>query len=186
MQNVVKVNQKAPIFEVMDVFGSRIRLNDYDEGYSLLVFLRYSGCPWCNLAIHRLALEYERLKKEQCHVIAFVQSDKKDIIENIYDRHRPKPPFPIIPDHEMKHYRQYGVDVSMRRSLGLIKHIPFWLESVRKHGFTQQHVDGNLFLVPAWFLVNNKTGMVVRSERGVSFYEEETFISIYESLTFKD
>lgn len=186
MDKIVTVNQKAPTFVVRDVYGATINLNDYEEGYTLLVFLRYSGCPWCNLAIHRLSLEYKRLAKERCQVVAFVQSDKKDIIDNIYNRHQPTPPFPVIPDHQMKVYRRYGVDISLKGSLGFIKHIPFWLKSVYKDGFKQKKVDGNLFLVPAWFLVNNKTGMVVRSERGVSFYEHTTFTSIYEALTFKD
>ncbi len=63
MRSSLKVNHIAPKFRVVDVFGRNINLTDYTEGYSLLVFLRYSGCPWCNLAIHRLSLEYERLKK---------------------------------------------------------------------------------------------------------------------------
>ena len=186
MRSTIKVNQKAPTFSTTDIFGRKINLADHTDDYTLLVFLRYSGCPWCNLAIHRLSLEYSRLKQDKCQIIAFVQSDKKSIIRNIYDRHTPKPQFPIIADHKMKIYKQFGVNLSIMGTLGEIRHIPDWLMSVRKLGFKQTKIDGNLFLVPAWFLINNTNGKIVRSERGVSFFDHETFNSIYTSLTFKD
>lgn len=186
MSRVPRLNQKAPVFSAVDVFGAQINLGNYSDDYVLLVFLRYSGCPWCNLAIYRLSLEYPRLKAEKCQVIAFVQSDKKDVLENIYRRHDPKPQFPIIADYEMRFYKQFGVGLSGLSILSAITKIPYWLESVRKLGFKQKQLDGNFFLVPAWFLINNNTGKIVRSERGVSFYNHETFINIYDSLTFKD
>lgn len=184
MRSSSKINQIAPKFKVMDVFGRKINLADYTEGYSLLVFLRYSGCPWCNLAIHRLSLEYKRLKKDKCQIIAFVQSDKENIIKHIFDRHEPKPQFPIIADHQMKIYEKYGVDLSIVGTLGAITAIPEWVLSVRKLGFKQTKIDGNLFLVPAWFLINNTTGKIVKSERGVSFFDHANLTGIYESLTF--
>ena len=186
MVRKVNVGQKAPRFKAIDVFGSTVNLADYNTEYTLLVFLRYSGCPWCNLAIHRLTLEYKQLTNNKCQVIALVQSNRQNIVKNIYDRHEPKPPFPIIPDHQMKFYKQYDVEISKQAAFGFIYHLPHWLESVRKLGFNQKKLDGNFFLVPAWFLINNKTQKIVRSERGVSFYKHETFTSIYDSLTFKD
>jgi peroxiredoxin Q/BCP len=186
MHPKVIAGQNAPNFKAIDVFGSPVNLAEYDSGYTLLVFLRYSGCPWCNLAIHRLTLEYKRLTDKKCDVIVIVQSNRQNIVNNIYDRHTPKPPFPIIPDHEMKLYKRYGVEISKRAVFGFIYHLPEWLESVRKLGYSQKKLDGNFFLVPAWFLINNRTRKIVRSEAGVSFYEHETFISIYDSLTFKD
>lgn len=186
MQGKVITGKKALDFKAKDVFGSTVSLTNSDSGYTLLVFLRYSGCPWCNLAIHRLTVEHKRLADEECSVIVIVQSNRENIINNIYDRHDPKPPFPIIPDHEMKLYKQYDVEISKKAVFGFIYHLPYWLESVRKLGFSQKKLDGNFFLVPAWFLINNRTNKIVRSERGVSFYEHETFTSIYESLTFKD
>lgn len=186
MSSRIMINQKAPTFSTTDIFGHKINLANHTDDYTLLVFLRYSGCPWCNLAIHRLSLEYSRLKEDKCQIIAIVQSDKKSILENIYDRHEPKPQFPIIADSKMKYYKQFDVNVSIRRTLGEIKHIPEWLMSVRKLGFKQTKIDGNLFLVPAWFLINNSSGKIVRSERGVSFFDHETLTNIYTSLTFKE
>jgi peroxiredoxin Q/BCP len=180
------VYKEAPKFSAVDVFNSSVSLDNFNDDYTLLVFLRYSGCPWCNLAIHRLALEYDRLKKEHCQVIAFIQSDKKNVIDNIFDRHEIKPQFPIIADDDMKYYKQYDVNLSALSTLSSLKKIPSWIDSVRKHGFSQKKIDGSFFLVPAWFLINQNTGKIVKSEKGVSFYSHETFVTIYDSLFFKD
>src|SRR6267142_2221171 len=120
MPKAPEVNQKAPLFKAVDVFGSKVNMVDYDDDYILLVFLRYSGCPWCNLAIHRLSLEYDQLKEYKCQVIAFVQSNKTNIMENIYERHEPQPQFPIIADQAMKYYKQFDVKLSL---LGTVRSI---------------------------------------------------------------
>lgn len=173
-------------FEVTDLSGKKIALPSAVQGYTLIVFLRYAGCPWCNLAIHRLTREYSRLKELDCDVIAFVQSDENSINENIYGRHDLHPGFSIVADSAKKYYDQFGVSSSVAGTLRQITKIPYWLESVKKLGFKQGKIDGDLFLVPAWFLVSNYSNQIVRSDRGIDFYSHETFLPIYESLTFKD
>lgn len=175
-----------PTFVTKDVFGNKINLSEIEDDYILLVFLRYSGCAWCNLAIHRLTLEHKRLSELNCQIIAFVQSQKKAVIENIYYRHELKPQFPIIADHDMDIYKKYKVNASLIGSIKTLSKTPYWLQSVKKYGYKQKKVDGNLFLVPAWFLINNRTGKIIKSERGISFYDTESFITIYDSLLFKD
>lgn len=186
MRTQKNFDYETPKLTATDVFGKHVSLADNADDYTLLVFLRYSGCPWCNLAINRLTSEYPMLKKQKCDVVTIVQSDKKAIMDNIYGRHNPQPQFPIIADREMKFYKQFDVNGSIVGTLGEITKIPYWIESVRNLGFEQKKIDGNLFLVPAWFLINNKTGKIVKSERGVSFYNHETFTPIYEALIFKE
>jgi peroxiredoxin Q/BCP len=180
-----KRGQQAPEFTATDVKGNTIRLSDYSKKSVLLVFFRYAGCPWCNLAIHRLALEYPMLKKENCEVIAFVQSDKKSIDENIYGRHEVKPRFPIVADPDKEFYSLYGVHSSVKAGIKSVRVIPQWIHAVRKHGFKQKGIDGDLFLVPASFLVASRTQKIVKADYGTSFYEFESFFNIYELLTFK-
>lgn len=182
-------NQKAPSFNVKDVFGREINLDIYknDSDYILLTFLRYAGCPLCNLAIYRLSLEQKRLSEYNCQVIAFVQSDKTNIINNIYNRHIPKPTFPIIADHEMHVYKKYDVKISPIETVkSAITDVPYWLEAIRKRGFKQKNIDGNLFLVPAWFLINSKNGNIIKKGKNTSFYQHESFVAIFNSLIFKD
>lgn len=177
---------QPPTFTVKDIFGKKVSLNAYKEPYILVAFLRYSGCPYCNLAIHRLSMEYDSLKEKGCEVIAFIQSSPDNIVKNIYERHAKKPNFSIVADPDRSIYKKYGVKDSLTGYVNDFKHMPYWVKAVREHGFKQTKIDGSLFLVPAWFLINTKTNQVIKQESGVSFYNHETFISIYDSLIFKD
>ncbi len=185
-QRRLSVGQQAPTFSVTDVEGNRIALNKIESRYILLVFFRYSGCPWCNLAIHRLSLEYPTLIENGCEVIAFVQSEKQHIIDNIYGRHTVKPEFSIVADRTRRIYELYHVRDSISAAVRTITKIPNWLHSIRKHGFNQSSVDGNLFLVPASFLIDGRTRKIIQTSYGSSYYETEAFIDIYKSVFFKE
>lgn len=184
IQKQLVVGARALGFSTTDVLGNNVSLHNDACAYTLLVFLRYAGCPWCNLTIHRLTLEYPMLQKQKCRVVAFVQSTSENIKANIYDRHEHRPPFPIIADVQRKYYDLYGVTTSKLATAMSIKDIPYWLQSVYKLGFKQSDVDGDLFLVPAHFLVRSRDNKIVSSTYGSSFYENETFTKIYEPLIF--
>jgi peroxiredoxin len=182
----LSAGQKAPDFSTSDVSGRKVSLSKLDKHYVLVVFFRYSGCPWCNLAIHRLSLEYQTFQDNNCDVVAFIQSDKSDIIDNIYERHSVKPMFPVIADHQRQFYQLYGVTTSVKAAARSITKIPAWVHAVKKHGFKQRTIDGNLFLVPASFLVDNRTHKIVQANYGSNFYDTNTFIDLYESILFKE
>lgn len=184
MKDALREGDHAPGFTVKDVNGNKVSLDDYKDRNVLVVFLRYAGCPWCNLAIHRLALESSLLKKSGCDIVAFVQSDTKDIISNIYERHAKKPPFPIVADRKMMIYDKYHIQISKIAFVKSITQIPSWVHAVKKHGFKQTKIDGNLFLVPATFLIDGKKKIILKAKYGTSFYEHGTFTDIYERLTF--
>ncbi len=177
---------KAPKFDTLDVSGKKIRLSDYKKKSVLLVFFRYAGCPWCNLAIHRLALEYPMLQEQNCEVIAFVQSDQASIQKNILARHALKPRFTIIADPRKQFYDLYGVQTSHVAAVRSIRQIPQWVHAVKEHGFKQEEIDGDLFLVPAAFLIAKQTQKIVKADYGTNFYAFESFLNIYESLVFND
>jgi peroxiredoxin Q/BCP len=180
------IGQKAPEFSVTNVLGKNVNLKRLYPSSILIVFLRYSGCPWCNLALHRLAMEYPLLKKQNCEVIAFIQSTPENVKENIYKRHAKRPPFPIVADQERKIYDLYGVQDSVAALGRSITKIPYWVHAVRKHGYKQTKIDGDFFLVPAMFLVSGRSGKILLESYGSSFYEHETFTLVYEKLGFVD
>jgi thioredoxin-dependent peroxiredoxin len=180
------VGDPAPDFNVRDVNGDKVHLRAIDTEHILVVFFRYSGCPWCNLAIHRLSLEYEQLKDNGCSVVAFIQSDKTDVIDNIYNRHIVKPPFPIIADYEQKYYRLYGVTASIQAVVRSITKIPAWVHAVKDHGFKQGKMDGSFFLVPAAFLINGRTKKIEKASYGSSFYDHDLFLDIYDLVYYKE
>ena len=178
--------QVAPKFTVTDVMGHQVASTHTKARYILLVFMRYSGCPWCNLAIHRLSLEYPILQQNDCEVITFIQSPKAGIIENIYERHALTPPFSIVADPKCTYYNMYGVIPSRVAAIKSLRQVPHWLHSAKKHGFTQPKVDGNLFMVPASFLVSARTNKILKTSYGTDYYDKDAFMDIYESVFFKE
>lgn len=177
----LKVGDSAPHFWERGVRGEIVNLDKHSTKYKLIAFLRYSGCPWCNLAVHRLTLEHKLLKDSGCDVIAIMPSKKENIQKNIYDRHAKTPDFPMIADEERELYRKYGVAPSIIKTVQHLKHLPHWVTSVREEGFKQEKVDGNAFLAPAVFLVDEDQ-VIVSADYNANLYEHETFTKIYESI----
>ncbi|MDQ3064658.1 MAG: redoxin domain-containing protein [bacterium] len=177
----LKVGDIPPNFIASDAFGKEVSLSDYESKAVLLVFLRYAGCPWCNLALHRLTMEYSLLKRAKCELVAFIESSPKNIQKNIYERHSLKPEFHIIPEPNRKIYKQYGVDPSIKSIPKMIKNIPYWVHAVKKHGFKQAELDGNLFLVPAFFLLGHD-GRIKQLNYSADLFEHEAFENIYAAL----
>ena len=187
----IRRGQKAPSFVANDVFGKTVDLSAYKDEYVLVAFMRYSGCPYCNLAIHRLSVEYPLLKQNGCDVVAFIQSDSGEIIKNIYERHELRPPFPIIADQAKRFYDMYRVESSKKafyvgQLFGKAASLPYWLNSVGRHGFKQGKIDGDKFLVPATFLIRTKDQKIMSAKYGSSYYDDETFTHVYDTLNFGD
>lgn len=182
-QRRLKIGEKIPDFWTRDINGSDIDSRDLG-GNTLLVFLRYAGCPWCNLAIYRLSHEYKLLKKSGCDVIAFVQSSESNIETNILQRQESPLPFPIISDQQQDIYKLFGVAPSKP---GAVKHAAknasHWIDAVMNKDFKQANMDGSFFMVPAYFLVD-KNGVIQLARYDASFYDDVVFTPIYEQLTF--
>lgn len=181
----LQVGDRALMFNTVDALGNPVDLAAHSSNFVLLAFLRYAGCPWCNLTIHRLAVEYPLLQKSHCQVIAVVQSTAGNIQRHIYDRHTIRPQFPIIADHSRILYDQYGIRPSLMAAGRSITDIPHWLNSVFTHGFRQAEVDGSLLMVPAMFLIAPRTQKLLIAEYSKSFYEHTTFTKVYDALTFE-
>lgn len=181
MTKKLNVGELAPKFWERSVKGEIVNLDDFTGSYTLIAFLRYAGCPWCNLAIHRLTLENTLLNQSRCNVIAFVQSSKDNIIKNIYDQHAKAPEFSVIADQESEIYKKYGVVPTLARGIKQLKSIPHWVEAVKEEGYKQKNVDGNLFLAPAMFLLDENL-RIIRVDYNSNLYEHETFTEIYDTL----
>jgi len=176
----------VPFTEAVDTDGSSVSLAKNGTKYTLLAFLRYAGCPYCNLSVHRLAMENELLRQSGCGIMAFIQSTPESIKKNIYGRHAVTPKFPIIPDQKMNYYKQYGVSPSLKTSAKIIRDIPQWVHAVRHHGFKQGKVDGSLFMAPAIFLVHNNSGKIIVADYDSNLFNHETFSPLYDAIAEYD
>lgn len=184
MAKKLKIGDMAPRFWMRDVKGGIVNLDAHSPDYTLIAFLRYSGCPWCNLAIHRLTMEQNLLKQSKCQVVAFIQSSKENILKNIYDRHAKSPDFSVIADPECEVYKKYAVSPSLISAVKQIKHAQHWVHAVKEEGYGQKSIDGNLFLAPAMFLVDHNL-RIIRADYNANLYDHETFTEVYESLSIK-
>src|SRR5688572_5417135 len=117
----LKIGDAAPEFSAKDAKGGEIRLSSFTGKKTLLVFFRYAGCPFCNLALDRLLAAYPRLASHGLNVIAFFQSDRALTERYILRRH--VVPFPVIPDPERDTYDRYGVESSVIAALRTALHI---------------------------------------------------------------
>lgn len=174
------VGDIAPTFTVQDAFGATVTFNGAGQRATLLAFLRYAACPFCNLAIHRLTVEYPILQDSGIDVIAFVQSSRVNIQKHIYEEHAERPPFPIIPAGRPNVYKQYGVSPTLEQTPQLLATIPAWIHKVRHGGLGEIDVDGNLFLAPALFMVS-PAGNIVLAKYVANLYNHELFSEVYDA-----
>lgn len=148
---MLKPGTKAPYFSLKDIYGVHRTLADYEGKKLMISFYRYAACTFCNPRIAELRKVYPELATHNIEFLAFFQSPTEKILEYAGSQ---KPPFPIFPDPNREVYKLYGVEQSSRLKyiLGVLN-IPKLLKSF-KNGAHWGDTDGDSFLIPADFLVD--------------------------------
>lgn len=152
---LLKVNQQAPTFDVIDIFDRRVRLTDYLGKRLFIGFFRHAGCPFCNVRVHKLEAKHEELKALDMEMIFFFESDRKTLLGNNF--HKTISPIPVIADPEKKWYGAYGIENSLSKSIK--SHATtFFSNSVRAllNGLPVHYMAGkeSFSTIPAEFLVD--------------------------------
>lgn len=177
----LKNGDKAPHFSVVDINGEKVEINSDNSKKVFLSFFRYSGCPWCNLAIYRLTQMAPDLEAQGIKVVCFVQSTQEDIKKNVIDRHDPKPPFTIVPDPNKEIYSLFGVEESALKYFTSLRQLPEWIYSSYTLHFKQPEVDGSVTLVPAQFLID-ADGTIIKVHYGTDYADDMTFSEIKDAI----
>jgi len=152
----LKVGQKAPDFTVTDAKGDKFTLSAF-KGKSpvVLVFLRYAGCPICQLALHDIKDAYEDFAARGAVVAAFVQSPAESIKKSgdisIF-------PFRLIPDPNETIYKLYGVAAGSFIDMLNPQTVARGIQAVA-HGHKQGKMEGNQWQLPGDFIVD-KDGVI--------------------------
>lgn len=148
------VNETMPNFTYATPFADGLTLGETLQqvsGKTALVFLRYYGCPICQLDLHEYAESYEKLSAAGGQLLIVLQSDPKALAEQITPDTFP---YDIICDPEMKLYQMLAIDpaASMLKmmSLSAVKKV------VRsgKQGFKHGAYEGNEQQLPAAFILD--------------------------------
>lgn len=109
------LNVSAPIFNLKDIFGRSINLEDYRGKKVFIAFFRHAGCPFCNLRVHFLQKKYEELKAKNLEMIFFFESPERVLLNSTF--HREISPIPLLSDAEKIWYQTYGVENSKSKSV---------------------------------------------------------------------
>lgn len=177
----LKNGDKAPYFSVVDINGEKVEINKDNGKKIFLSFFRYSGCPWCNLAIYRLTEMAPDLEAQGVKVVCFVQSTQENIEKNIINRHDVKPPFTIVSDPNKIIYDLYGVEESALKYFTSLRKAPEWIYSSFKLNFKQPEVDGSVTLVPAQFLIDSDE-TIIKVHYGTDYADDMTYSEIQVAL----
>lgn len=174
----LKPGDLAPEFEATDAKGGHVRLSSFTGKKTMLVFFRYAGCPFCNLALDRLLAAYPRLSSMGLNVVVFFQSDRPNVERFILRRH--VVPFPVIPDAARATYDLYGVSTSVMAAVRTALHLDDFFRAWAK-GWPQPAIDGDFFLVPALFLID-KDLTVRAADYGKHFSVPFDFLAVEKFL----
>lgn len=148
-------NVKAPLFDLVDVFGRQVNLEEYRGKRTLIGFYRHAGCPFCNMRVHALTKSHAKLKELNLQMIFFFESKKEVILRSTF--HQEISPVPIISDPENIWYKAYGIEKSGYKSA--VSHITTFVQTAIKAGKTgvPMHLmagDESIKTMPAEFLID--------------------------------
>ncbi|MCG8017386.1 MAG: AhpC/TSA family protein [Candidatus Thiodiazotropha sp. 'RUGA'] len=157
-QTQLKPSGRAPAFETRDWQGTPIEPFGSHPGMTLLSFFRYASCPLCNLRIRELITKHQQFLDNGIRILAVFQSPLERIAH--YVGHQ-SPPFPLIPDPDLKLYRLYGVESSWRGfarawTLG----VPQVYRAVVTNGFLPGSMENEIHRLPADFLIDRNGRLI--------------------------
>ncbi|MEX2594129.1 MAG: peroxiredoxin-like family protein [Anditalea sp.] len=148
MKNLLP-DQPAPQFEHRSIDGQNVSLDQFRGKKVLLSFFRGAACPFCNMRVRELMLNFEVLKKQNIRVIAVFHATKKEILEFAGKQ---QVPFPILPDPNFNLYRTYGIESSLWGKFKTMGNLPkVW--KVMNSGFFNLKSMGDPNTLPADFLI---------------------------------
>lgn len=153
---MLHTGEQMPNFSYITPFGENFTLADTVKqvsGKTALVFLRYYGCPMCQLDLHEFAEGYSAITAAGGQLLVVLQSDPTALSQQI----QPSTfPYRIICDPEMKLYQQFSIDPapSMLKMMSM-KAVKKVIRST-KRGFKHGAYEGNEQQLPATFILDDQ------------------------------
>lgn len=142
--------EKAPLFKAQTLSGET-SLADVSPPYRHLKFLRFAGCPVCNLEVREYIARYNDLRALGVATMMFFHTPLSELRTHFADSHAP---FRIISDPERKIYKLFGVE---QRWTGMFS-ISFMVGMIRgmASGFISKTwgQTGGMTGLPADFIVD--------------------------------
>lgn len=141
--------EMAPAFQITDVDGRSVNLEDFRGQKLLLSFFRYASCFFCNLRAHALIERYPSLHRQGLQVLAVFESPPDKIRQYVGKGHVP---FPLLPDPRRDLYGPYGVEARSGARLKAAWRLGDIWQGMQK-GLISGDTDGEADQLPAEFLI---------------------------------
>jgi peroxiredoxin len=150
MKTKLSVGKTAPDFMFDTPWKKSVKFSSVlKKGRALLVFLRYIGCPLCQMKIAELKKDFSTFKRRNIQILVFLQSDPKNVTEMFSEKDLP---FTIVCDPKEKIFKRFGVLPGSFFRYVTPKVIARVIKATRR-GFRHGKYEGQERQLPAVFLV---------------------------------
>jgi peroxiredoxin len=150
MKETIAVGMTAPDFTFHTPWKQNVHLSDVaKQRRTYLIFLRYMGCPLCQMKISELKKDWERFDDADLNMVVVLQSEPENITALTSED---EIPFLIACDPDETLFRLYGVtpgSIFRYATPSVIKKAM----QAKKMGFAHGKSEGKELQLPAVFLI---------------------------------
>lgn len=155
---------QMPDFLVDTLTARGIRISEITGGKpTVLMVLRYIGCPVCRYDVHLLSQRCEEFREKGANVAVVMQSKPETVRRDLAGQELP---FPLICDPDLKLYRALDVQPAANLQALLGDSLPLLQKkgaAAETLGFTHGEYEGIEEQLPAFFLLDSD--LTVREAR---------------------
>tara|TARA_R110002049_G_scaffold26721_2_gene92820 strand:- start:124 stop:774 length:651 start_codon:yes stop_codon:yes gene_type:complete len=177
-KNALKIDEKAPHFELPNAQGKLISLSKVlEKGPVVLTFYRGSWCPYCNLQLRALQAKLNEIHALGATLIA-ISPEVPDGSLSENEIHKMK--FTVLSDQDAKVASQYGVAWEVPEFLIAHMRVDRNLDLIKIN-----NGNGNILPIPATFVLGSD-GIVKWSYVNVDYRtrsEPDQIIEVLKSLS---
>ena len=152
MRTRIKVGDKAPNFQFDTPWSSSQDFYETVQNQdAVLVFLRYHGCPVCQMEMANFKREITLFKQKQARVFVFLQSSTATLLPLLKEEDWP---FDIVCDPDGKIFEHYAVSTgNLLQYLHPAGFVAAFKATCR--GFFHKKFEGKETQLPAAFIIKS-------------------------------
>jgi peroxiredoxin len=153
---MVKITEgdRFPDFQFSTPYRKDVKLSDemVPGGKTILVFLRYYGCPVCQYDMVQYARQYDQIRAAGGKMLVVLQSDPDRLRQELGDE--TIFPFEIICDPEESLYHEFGILPAPGKLKMIGPKTMIKIAKVQAEGFKHGISEGEELQLPAAFILN--------------------------------
>lgn len=150
----LELGDKMPNFQYETPYQKELEIAETAKKTkkTAIIFLRYYGCPMCQLDLHEMAENYQDIVSEGGQFLVVLQSDPILLKEKIGDN---RFPYPIICDPEQKLYQDFEIKPAASMAKMADAKTMLKIAKVKAEGYQHGEYEGNELQLPATFVIDD-------------------------------